>query len=87
MDERKQRDLRDVSDRLLDELQGIRDAEEQKRREEISTPGFHRLNDQVAARSRRVFELASEEDVVSERFDEPQHRSVNDVPPTTGSGA
>ena len=81
MAERKQRDLRDVSDRLLDELQDIKELEERKRRQEISTQPFHRLTDQVATKSRRVFELAAEEDAVSDSFEEPQDRSVDQIAP------
>ena len=82
MAESKQRELRDVSDRLLDALKDIRDLEEQKRTEEISTPAFHRLTDDVAHASRRVFELAHEEDAVSDSFDERQRRSVEETPPS-----
>lgn len=81
MDAGKQRELRDVSDQLIDELQGIKELETLKRHQEISTPAFHQLTDEVAERSQRVFQLAVEEDDVSDSFDEPQHRSVEDVPP------
>lgn len=82
MVQRRQQALRDVSDALLDELQGVKALEEEKRRALISTPRFHELTDEVARRSQRVFELANEEDGVSDSFDEPQHIAAEDVPPT-----
>jgi hypothetical protein len=85
MAERKQRQLRDVSDRLLDALQDIRDLEEKKRTKEISTPAFHRLTDDVADASRRVFELAHDEDALSDSFDERQRRSVEEISPSHSS--
>jgi hypothetical protein len=78
--ERKQRELRDVSDELLEELQAIDQLEREKRRQSISTPEFHRLTDRVAEKSRRIFDLGTTEDAVSDRLDQPLDVSTEDIP-------
>lgn len=51
-----------LSDRMLRELDHLRATEQKKRREDISTPPFHELADEVAASSRRIFRIGAEEE-------------------------
>lgn len=54
------RDLADRSGEMLDELAHLKETEELKRREPISTGPFHELADEVSASSRRVFVLGGQ---------------------------
>lgn len=53
--------LTDRSDRLLAELSHLKATEAKKRLEDISSPPFHELADEVLESSRRVFGLAAEQ--------------------------
>jgi hypothetical protein len=55
-------ELLETSDELLDELGELKQVEEQKRREPISTPRFHELADRAVELSRRIFDTAREQD-------------------------
>lgn len=54
------RELADRSDDMLDELAHLKETEELKRREPISTGPFHELADEVSASSERVYRLGGE---------------------------
>lgn len=63
----RHRRVRDDSDELLHALEELKLMERQKRTEDISTPPFHRLAEEVEDQARRVFELAAEENVDGDR--------------------
>jgi hypothetical protein len=54
------RKLADRSGDMLGELAHLKETEELKRREPISTGPFHELADEVSASSRRVYKLGAE---------------------------
>jgi hypothetical protein len=61
MSEPKER-LTDTSDRLLAELARLKESESKKRLEDISSPPFHQLSDDVLETSRRIFSMAAEQE-------------------------
>jgi hypothetical protein len=67
---RQVRKLRVDSDALLDGLEKMKHAEQRKRRQQISTPEFHELADEVEKESARVFRLAQGEAALDDRTDE-----------------
>ena len=46
------------SDELLDDVKQLRALEEEKRREPISSPGFHVIAEEITARSREIMKTA-----------------------------
>lgn len=74
-------DLRDHSDRLIEEIEAIKALEVEKRGHEISTPEFHRLAEAIVEKSRDIFRLAAEEDLIGEVIEEPQGVSIDEVRP------
>ena len=67
MTDDRHRQVRDDSDALLEALDTLKRMEKAKREEDISTPGFHRLANEVQDQARRVFGLALEESVDGDR--------------------
>src|SRR3954469_3603592 len=63
----EEREVRTDSDELLGALNSMKAAEDRKRREEISTPSFHQLADEVEARAKVVWETAARERMDGER--------------------
>ena len=61
--EHKIKQLRVDSDKLMDALDDLKLTEGRKRNEEISTPEFHDLADQVERKSKRLFHLAKGEEL------------------------
>jgi transposase len=59
--DRAKRELRGDSERLLKAIDELRDLEEQKRREPMSSAPFRELAEQVEAKAREVYRLADEE--------------------------
>jgi hypothetical protein len=59
--ENTERRLLSASDKVLESVSELRDLERRKRREKVSTPGYHSLADQVEAKSREIFSAAEEE--------------------------
>ena len=57
----RQRDLDDHSNEILQAVDDLRSMEQQKRREDISTPPFHELADEIKAKSQEIFRIADEE--------------------------
>ena len=80
-DQTRRQTLRDDSDELLSALDELRALERRKRQERISSSPFHRLAEDVAEASRRVFRVAEEERRVGDEFDEQQPVTTEDVPP------
>jgi hypothetical protein len=56
------KELLETSDELLDELGELKQVEEQKRHEPVSTPRFHELANRAVELSRRIFNTAREQD-------------------------
>lgn len=79
---RKTEHVRDVSDRLLQELDELKALERHKRQHEISTPPFHELADAVADKSREIFATASEEQVTGDEIDVRQGLAIEEVQPS-----
>jgi hypothetical protein len=59
--------LADRSDELLDALHRLKDTEQRKRHEEISSDSFHRLANEVDAISHEVFSIARDQRDIGER--------------------
>jgi hypothetical protein len=59
--------LADRSDELLDALHRLKDTEQRKRQEEISSESFHRLANEVDAISHEVFSIARDQRDIGER--------------------
>jgi hypothetical protein len=53
--------LTQLSSRLLDELDAVKELELEKRQVPISTPRFHRLASEIEERARRVFAITAEQ--------------------------
>jgi hypothetical protein len=64
----EKRALANRSNRLLDALRHMRETENRKRQEPISTPEFHKLANEVDRASREVFRLAREQDEIGEEI-------------------
>jgi hypothetical protein len=56
------RELADESALLLGAIDQLHDMEAEKRTRPISTPGFHRLAEEITVKSRDVFRVATEEE-------------------------
>jgi hypothetical protein len=67
MPEQEDSELARRSDDLLEALRRLKDAEERKRQEPISSDAFHRLANEVDALSHEVFAIAREQRDVGER--------------------
>jgi hypothetical protein len=63
MTDDRHRQVRDDSDELIDALDEMKRMEKAKRDEDISTPPFHRLAEDVEDQARHVFSLAAAETV------------------------
>lgn len=62
MSHEKKRALADTSNKLLAALRHLRDTEQRKRQEPISSPAFDELADEVEKTSREIFRLARNQD-------------------------
>jgi hypothetical protein len=54
------------SARILKEIDDLRSMETEKRTQPISTPEFHRLAEDITAKSRDVFRIAAEQEGIGE---------------------
>jgi len=81
MNHEEERQLRDDSDTLMRSLTELKNLEAKKRDEQISTPRFHEMAEEVEQQARKVFEVASIESVHGERTGEPTGLSIEDLPP------
>jgi hypothetical protein len=66
--ERRER-LSAESKRLLDAVDEVHALEAEKREHDISTPGFHRLAEQILAKSREIFRGAYRERDIGEELE------------------
>jgi hypothetical protein len=66
------------SDRVLEAVGEMKDLESRKRRESVSTPGYHRLADEVQEKSRQIFNAAAEETVAANAM-ESGSRSIDEI--------
>ncbi len=71
-------ELPPLSAKLLHETERLQELEREKRAEQISTPDFHRLADEVVRRARNVFAIASEEEQAGDRVPTTDE-SIDDV--------
>ena len=83
--DQKKGKLRDVSDRLLRDLEELKALEREKRGEPISSPQFNRLARVIEIKSRDIWELASDERAFGEQIEGGEPDAVDDVEPN-GSG-
>ena len=74
--------VRDDSDSLLEALDKMKSMEQEKRQEDISSPPFHRLAEDVEGQARKVFDIAANETRDGDRAPSGDV-SVNQVPPST----
>jgi hypothetical protein len=57
------------SDELLHDVDVLKDMERQKRREPISSPGFHDLADEIVEKSREVMHSSLEQEELGDEAD------------------
>ena len=72
--------LRVDSDALLQGLQEMKSMEKRKRQEEISTPRFHELADDIERQARKVYDLALGEAELDDQT-ETIGQSIDETPP------
>lgn len=70
-------DLADHSNRLLHAVEELRELEQRKRRETISTPPFHHLADDVKAKSREIFRIADDQEALGDRIPTQSDLSID----------
>src|SRR3954465_13244210 len=72
------RGLRDLSDRLIEEIETLRSLEAQSREVPIGSPEFERLSQEITDHARSVFRMTAAQEAlgVEARF---QERTVNEV--------
>ena len=75
----KKDQLRDVSDRLLREMEELKALEREKRGEPISSPQFKRLARVIEIKSRDIWELAADERAFGEQIEGGEPDTVDDV--------
>lgn len=78
MPEQEKTELASRSDELLETIQRLKDTEERKRQEPISSETFHRLANEVDALSHEVFAIARDQRDIGERTDRTGE-SIDDV--------
>ena len=71
MDERaRQQKLRErlsaTSRKFLDSIDELHDLEERKRNEDVSTPAFHELADEIVTKARDVFRLTTVQETLGD---------------------
>ncbi len=72
------REIARASNRLLQAVDELKALETDRREETISTPPFHRLADDVKAKSREIFRMADDQQVLAERTP-TQDRSIDET--------
>lgn len=78
MPEQEKTELASRSDELLETIQRLKDTEQRKREEPISSDEFHRLANEVDALSHEVFAIARDQRNLGERM-EHSDESIDDV--------
>jgi hypothetical protein len=76
----REQHLRNDSDSLLEAVREIRDLEQSKRGQQMSSPEFHRTAEEITDKTRRVFEIASDEEHTGNGVDS-QPKTTEDVKP------
>lgn len=79
-------EVRRDSDELLEAVRELHDLEAEKRKEEISSQGFHDAARKITERSRDIFRRAAEEERHGNEIEDPSHATTEDVPPGDGDG-
>lgn len=77
-------DLAQRSDRMLDAIEDLHRLESEKRREDISTPPFHRLAEAITEKSREVFRMAYRQEQVGDAT-ETTDTSIREVDEETNA--
>jgi hypothetical protein len=70
--------LRRDSDELLTAVDDIRRLEREKRAQDMSSPPFHEMAEQIEQRSRDVFRYAADEREAGEDLSRRQGKSIDD---------
>jgi hypothetical protein len=78
-DTETQTNLREDSDSLLDAVREIRDLERAKRTQKLSSPEFHQTAEEITDKSRRVFDIARDEEDQGNSLDGPSEKTTEDV--------
>ena len=78
MADKEKTQLATKSDDLLDALDRLKDTEQRKRQEPISSDDFHRLANEVDAISHEVFAIARDQRDTGERT-QPGDETIDDV--------
>lgn len=74
-----ERTLRSDSDSLLEAVKEIRDLERAKRGQKLSSPEFHETAEVITDKSRRVFEIARDEEAVGNDLDPASGKTTEDL--------
>src|SRR4051795_10427775 len=74
-----QHNLRQDSDSLLDAVREIRDLERTKRTQKLSSPEFHQTAEEITDKSRRVFDIARDEEDEGDALDGPSDKTTEDI--------
>jgi hypothetical protein len=80
-DETNRRRVRHASDRLLAAVEDLKATERRKRGVRMSSPEFHRLDEEVIAKTSEVWRAALEEDDAGDALSGTQAETTNDVEP------
>ncbi|MFL5681436.1 MAG: hypothetical protein ACJ77B_12635 [Chloroflexota bacterium] len=78
-DTKPETNLRDDSDSLLDAVREIRDLERAKRTQKLSSPEFHETAEEITDKSRRVFDIARDEEAEGNSLDGPSSKTTEDI--------
>jgi hypothetical protein len=78
-DGQEQQRIRRDSDALLAQVDEIRQLEQAKRTQAMSSPAFHDAAELITEKSRRVFEIAADEEAGGNQLSETQSETTNDV--------
>ena len=78
MSESNKTELAKRSDELLEAIRRLKDTEQRKRQEPISSDGFHRLANEVDALSHEVFSIARDQRDIGDETP-PASESIDDV--------
>ena len=73
------------SDELLDDVKQLRALEEEKRREPISSPGFHVIAEEITARSREIMKTALRQEELGNSAERGEE-TIEDVDRKNGNG-
>ena len=74
--------MREDSDRLLEELDEVKELEAEKRHYRIGTPRFRSLARTIERKGREIFVRAADERVTGESIPAPKVISIEDVEPS-----